>query len=256
VRGCGAAGSAPHWQCGGQGFESPQLHPIRHCAHRGVPGARFCSCGLLDGDSEDRDDAGVGDPDLVDEGFDEFLAFGDIAAGDCRVELVAELFEGDGARWSGSGFQFVGEPVSVGFELGDFGAELAEAGAGGGRFDRAGLERGVVPVEGVSFGGQLGDDRVAFGVLVGLSGGVLGLGSGDGVGDPRAGSPVEVAERGEDGGVEFFGAVAGCVARDPAVPRAGVAGVVAVAVAFARPLAELPMYFLSQSGQVIRPVRW
>jgi hypothetical protein len=28
VRGCGAAGSAPHWQCGGQGFESPQLHPI------------------------------------------------------------------------------------------------------------------------------------------------------------------------------------------------------------------------------------
>src|SRR5690348_7308561 len=26
--GCGAAGSAPHWQCGGQGFESPQLHPI------------------------------------------------------------------------------------------------------------------------------------------------------------------------------------------------------------------------------------
>src|SRR6476646_525970 len=24
--GCGAAGSAPHWQCGGQGFESPQLH--------------------------------------------------------------------------------------------------------------------------------------------------------------------------------------------------------------------------------------
>ena len=27
IRGCGAAGSAPHWQCGGQGFESPQLHP-------------------------------------------------------------------------------------------------------------------------------------------------------------------------------------------------------------------------------------
>src|SRR6476660_3948589 len=26
--GCGAAGSAPHWQCGGQGFESPQLHPF------------------------------------------------------------------------------------------------------------------------------------------------------------------------------------------------------------------------------------
>jgi hypothetical protein len=29
ARGCGAAGSAPHWQCGGQGFESPQLHPSR-----------------------------------------------------------------------------------------------------------------------------------------------------------------------------------------------------------------------------------
>ena len=25
--GRGAAGSAPHWQCGGQGFESPRLHP-------------------------------------------------------------------------------------------------------------------------------------------------------------------------------------------------------------------------------------
>ena len=28
VRGRGAAGSAPHWQCGGQGFESPRLHPV------------------------------------------------------------------------------------------------------------------------------------------------------------------------------------------------------------------------------------
>ena len=27
VRGCGAAGSAPAWHAGGQGFESPQLHP-------------------------------------------------------------------------------------------------------------------------------------------------------------------------------------------------------------------------------------
>jgi hypothetical protein len=26
--GRGAAGSAPHWQCGGQGFESPRLHPF------------------------------------------------------------------------------------------------------------------------------------------------------------------------------------------------------------------------------------
>ena len=25
-RGCGAAGSAPAWHAGGQGFESPQLH--------------------------------------------------------------------------------------------------------------------------------------------------------------------------------------------------------------------------------------
>jgi hypothetical protein len=32
--GCGAAGSAPHWQCGGQGFESPQLHPyLLACRH-------------------------------------------------------------------------------------------------------------------------------------------------------------------------------------------------------------------------------
>ena len=27
-RGCGAAGSASHWQCEGQGFESPQLHKL------------------------------------------------------------------------------------------------------------------------------------------------------------------------------------------------------------------------------------
>jgi hypothetical protein len=32
TRGCGAAGSAPHWQCGGQGFESPQLHKINKAA--------------------------------------------------------------------------------------------------------------------------------------------------------------------------------------------------------------------------------
>src|SRR5687767_8244916 len=28
VRGCGAAGSAPAWHAGGQGFESPQLHHV------------------------------------------------------------------------------------------------------------------------------------------------------------------------------------------------------------------------------------
>ena len=27
-RGCGAAGSAPAWHAGGQGFESPQLHHV------------------------------------------------------------------------------------------------------------------------------------------------------------------------------------------------------------------------------------
>ena len=26
VRGISAVGSAPHWQCGGQGFKSPMLH--------------------------------------------------------------------------------------------------------------------------------------------------------------------------------------------------------------------------------------
>ena len=29
TRGISAAGSASHWQCGGQGFESPMLHPNR-----------------------------------------------------------------------------------------------------------------------------------------------------------------------------------------------------------------------------------
>ena len=29
IWGIGAVGSAPHWQCGGQGFESPILHHIR-----------------------------------------------------------------------------------------------------------------------------------------------------------------------------------------------------------------------------------
>ena len=28
--GISAAGSAPHWQCGGQGFESPMLHQIEN----------------------------------------------------------------------------------------------------------------------------------------------------------------------------------------------------------------------------------
>lgn len=27
--GISAAGSAPHWQCGGQGFESPMLHQVQ-----------------------------------------------------------------------------------------------------------------------------------------------------------------------------------------------------------------------------------
>ena len=26
MRAFGAVGSAPHWQCGGQGFESPKVH--------------------------------------------------------------------------------------------------------------------------------------------------------------------------------------------------------------------------------------
>src|SRR3954452_23972555 len=33
-RGCGAAGSAPHWQRGGQGLESPQLHRTSRLANR------------------------------------------------------------------------------------------------------------------------------------------------------------------------------------------------------------------------------
>jgi hypothetical protein len=33
-RGCGAAGSASHWQCEGQGFESPQLHNLIQHANR------------------------------------------------------------------------------------------------------------------------------------------------------------------------------------------------------------------------------
>ena len=39
-RGCGAAGSAPHWQCGGQGFESPQLHPREQARPTVRPGGR------------------------------------------------------------------------------------------------------------------------------------------------------------------------------------------------------------------------
>src|SRR6478752_2060465 len=38
VRGCGAAGSAPAWHAGGQGFESPQLHhKKRESPERVVP---------------------------------------------------------------------------------------------------------------------------------------------------------------------------------------------------------------------------
>ena len=34
IRGISAVGSASHWQCGGQGFESPMLHQIKHYTQR------------------------------------------------------------------------------------------------------------------------------------------------------------------------------------------------------------------------------
>ena len=43
VRGCGAAGSAPAWHAGGQGFESPQLHQYRK-EREPSPGDGSLSC--------------------------------------------------------------------------------------------------------------------------------------------------------------------------------------------------------------------
>ena len=34
IRGISAVGSAPHWQCGGQGFKSPMLHCIYPMQHK------------------------------------------------------------------------------------------------------------------------------------------------------------------------------------------------------------------------------
>ena len=50
-RGISAVGSAPHWQCGGQEFESPMLHqPESPCKSR-VSGLLFCCFSLEKPDS-------------------------------------------------------------------------------------------------------------------------------------------------------------------------------------------------------------
>ena len=50
--GCGAAGSAPAWHAGGQGFESPQLHPdTKTPGQRASPGASPMSTGRQRGTS-------------------------------------------------------------------------------------------------------------------------------------------------------------------------------------------------------------
>ena len=75
----------PRSHRGGQGFESPQLHQVKHCANRvrfvGFDGglgrgvARWG--GVRSGDLEDRDDFFVvGDADFRDQVFDGGLAFG------------------------------------------------------------------------------------------------------------------------------------------------------------------------------------
>ena len=47
-RGCSAAGSAPHWQCGGHGFEPRQLHRLIESFWPRVSAVqRDCSCFLL-----------------------------------------------------------------------------------------------------------------------------------------------------------------------------------------------------------------
>src|SRR4051794_39605211 len=58
-RGCGAAGSAPHWQGGGQGFESPQLHhPAILVPHRSrgarTLGQKRCRGSVVDGELKAR----------------------------------------------------------------------------------------------------------------------------------------------------------------------------------------------------------
>ena len=53
--GCGAAGSAPAWHAGGQGFESPQLHPYHHPGL--LTGVIFC---LTAGQQEALEDAQAG----------------------------------------------------------------------------------------------------------------------------------------------------------------------------------------------------
>jgi hypothetical protein len=45
MRGCGAAGSAPAWHAGGQGFESPQLHQTKGTT--GCGGSLFCTTHLV-----------------------------------------------------------------------------------------------------------------------------------------------------------------------------------------------------------------
>jgi hypothetical protein len=77
-----------------------------------VGGAVGLWCGL--GDAEDGvEPVGVGDLDAVDEGFDERLALGGLAAGDDVVDVVGDGVQGCGRYGFGCGFEFIGEFVAA-----------------------------------------------------------------------------------------------------------------------------------------------
>jgi hypothetical protein len=131
-RGCGAAGSAPHWQCGGQGFESPQLHRVSRCTNRSRRGCFrwWGGCSVVGcrlgagwrrpglGDADDRPEAaGCGDGDSVDEGFDECSALVVGSAGDDVGDVAGDGGEGGGVGLGGFGVDVDGELFAASAEL-------------------------------------------------------------------------------------------------------------------------------------------
>ena len=137
---------APHWQCGGQGFESPRLHNLMHWANTGVGRWFGWPCVMSGGDLEDRDEAVAVDLDFGYVCFDDCFALARCAGGQDVGEVVAELLD---RLWAGWGWWVAGELVefvAAGAELVELDRQVADAVAAGAFVVGAVFERGEVPV--------------------------------------------------------------------------------------------------------------
>ncbi len=92
----------------------------------------------------------------------------------------------------------VGEVGVVGLELFELVTELLDPRSGGGVVHGAVLESRVIPIDLALGGGHLRNDRVEFGVPVGVAVAEFFLGGGDGFGEQGFGVCAEVVQRLED----------------------------------------------------------